>query len=72
MTGNSISGNSGYNMRIGDFNDEDVNARGNWWGEGDPGETIFDGRQEPGIGMVLFEPHLTKPPTVGPGSGETP
>ncbi|MBT1075372.1 right-handed parallel beta-helix repeat-containing protein [Geobacter grbiciae] len=72
VTGNSISGNSGYNMRIGDFNDEDVNARGNWWGEGDPGETIFDGRQEPGIGMVLFEPHLTKPPAVGPGSGETP
>jgi len=72
VSGNTISGNSGYNMRIGDFNDEDVNARGNWWGEGDPGATIFDGRQEPGIGMVLYEPYLTKPRSVVPGSGETP
>ncbi|WP_306536066.1 right-handed parallel beta-helix repeat-containing protein [Geobacter sp.] len=72
VTGNTISGNSGYNMRIGDFNDEDVNARGNWWGDGDPGATIFDGRQEPGIGMVLYEPYLSKPPSIGPGRGEAP
>jgi hypothetical protein len=72
VTGNNIVGNSGYNMRLGDFNDEDVNARGNWWGEGDPGETIFDGRQEPGIGMALYEPWLDKPRPLGPGSGETP
>ena len=72
VTGNDISGNSSYNMRIGDFNDEDVNARENWWGEGDPGETIFDGRQEPGIGMVIYEPRLPKPPSIGTGNGDTP
>uniref|UniRef100_A0A831XKY0 Right-handed parallel beta-helix repeat-containing protein n=1 Tax=Geobacter metallireducens TaxID=28232 RepID=A0A831XKY0_GEOME len=72
VTGNSIAGNSGYNMRLGDFNDEDVNARGNWWGEGDPGETIFDGRQEPGIGLVHYAPWLDRPRPVGPGSGEAP
>lgn len=72
VTGNSLVGNSGYNMRIGDFNDQDVNARGNWWGEGDPGGTIFDGRQEPGIGMVLYEPWLDKPGPVGPANGGTP
>ena len=72
VTGNTITGNSGYNLRIGDFNDEDVNVRGNWWGEGDPGETIFDGRQEPGIGMALYEPWLDKPLSTVPGSGVTP
>jgi len=72
VTGNSIVGNSGYNLRLGDFNDEDVNARGNWWGEGDPGERIFDARQEPGIGLVHYEPWLDRPRPVGPGSGEAP
>lgn len=72
VTGNNIFGNSGYNLRIGDFNTEDVNARGNWWGEGDPGETIFDARQEPGIGLALFEPYLEKPRPLGAQTGEKP
>jgi hypothetical protein len=72
VTGNNLAGNSGYNMRIGDFNDEDVNARGNWWGEGGPGESVFDGRQEPGIGMVLYEPWLDQPRPLGPTGGEAP
>lgn len=49
--------NSSYNMRLGDFNDEDVQASGNWWGEDGPAGTIFDGRIEPGIGRVNFEPY---------------
>ncbi|MBI5441516.1 MAG: right-handed parallel beta-helix repeat-containing protein [Deltaproteobacteria bacterium] len=61
LVANNIFGNSNYNLRIGDFNDEDVTATGNWWGEGDPGDTIFDGRQEPGIGTVRFEPFLRAP-----------
>jgi hypothetical protein len=49
--------NSSYNIRLGDFNDEDVQAQGNWWGDGDPAATIFDDRIESGIGRVNFEPY---------------
>jgi hypothetical protein len=66
---NVFTNNSNYSIRIGDFNTEDVPAQHNWWGEGDPGETIFDSRQEPGIGRVLYEPYLTKPPIEG-GTGK--
>jgi len=40
---------------------EAVTSWGNWWGEGDPGERIFDARREPGIGTVLYEPFLSQP-----------
>ncbi len=65
ITKNNLFSNSSYNIRIGDFNDENVNARGNWWGEGKPGSTIFDGRNEPGIGFVNYEPFLQKPVAEG-------
>lgn len=58
---NNIFANSEFNMRIGDFNDEDVNAKDNWWGEGGPADTIFDGRIDPGIGIVIFEPCSKEP-----------
>ena len=61
ITRNNIFANIDYNVRVGDFNDEDVNARENWWGYGDPGDTIFDGRQEPGIGKVFYEPYFKGP-----------
>ena len=32
VTRNNIFANSRYNMRVGDANDEDVNAQENWWG----------------------------------------
>ena len=67
---NNLAGNSGYGIRVGDFNNEDVDARNNWWGEGDPGTMIFDARNEPGIGFVRYEPHLNGP--VGPGNGGRP
>ncbi len=55
---NNIYDNIRYNFRIGDFNNgEDVDARENWWGDGDPAATIYDERNEPGIGMVLYEPY---------------
>ena len=56
ITKSNLFRNSGYNIRIGDFNDEDVKASGNWWGQNDPEATFFDARNEPGIGHVLFEP----------------
>ncbi len=57
---NNLVGNSDYNIRVGDFNDENIDARENWWGGGDPGETIFDERYEPGIGKVNFIPYEEK------------
>jgi parallel beta-helix repeat protein len=61
ITKNNLFANSEYNIRIGDFNDEDVDARNNWWGEGNPADKIFDGRLEPGIGRVRYEPYLRGP-----------
>ena len=60
INGNNIFGNVNYNLRIGDFNDEDVSAENNWWGEGDPLAGVFDARQEPGIGMLRFKPAAEK------------
>lgn len=57
---NNIFNNRDYNIWVGDFNREDIQAAGNWWGTDDPVETIFDARREPGIGMVLFEPPLPR------------
>ena len=59
---NDLAGNSSYAVRVGDFNDEDVRASGNWWGPGSPAEAIFDGNQEEGIGYVRYEPVLSAPP----------
>ena len=56
ITGSNLFQNKTHNMRLGDFNNEDVQASGNWWGNENPLATIFDARNEPGIGHVLFEP----------------
>ncbi len=58
---NNIFANSEYNIRSGDFNDEDIDATENWWGDGDPADKIFDGRKEPGIGRVHYEPYQKEP-----------
>jgi hypothetical protein len=58
---NNFSDNDRYNLRLGDFNKEDVDAGRNWWGTDHPGDKIFDGHQEPYIGTVLVEPVLTAP-----------
>ncbi len=55
---NNIHANTRYNFRMGDFNNgEDVDALENWWGAGNPADSIYDGRTEPGIGMVLYAPY---------------
>lgn len=58
---NNLFSNTDYNIRLGDFNDEDVNAIENYWGDGNPADTIFDERKEPGIGRVIYEPYLEEP-----------
>lgn len=57
VTRSNFTRNSVYNIRLGDFNDEDVQAPGNWWGQADPTSTLFDDRNEPGIGRIYFEPY---------------
>lgn len=57
---NNFFANTDYNIRSGDFNTEDIPATGNWWGSADPAGTFYDGRQEDGVGKVLFEPFLTE------------
>ena len=61
ITRNNIFANTNYNIWVGDFNTEDIQAPENWWGTDDPTETFFDARREPGIGTVLYEPSLTEP-----------
>ena len=60
ITKNNIFANTDYNIWVGDFNLEDIQAPENWWGTEDPAETFFDARREPGIGTVLFEPQLSE------------
>ncbi|MEW6602549.1 MAG: right-handed parallel beta-helix repeat-containing protein [Nitrospirota bacterium] len=57
---NNIYSNTDFNIRVGDFNTEDIDARENWWNTADPAGTIFDARIEPGIGTVLLEPVLSE------------
>jgi nitrous oxidase accessory protein NosD len=61
VVGNNIFDNTAYNIRLGDFNHEDVSAPGNWWGTGEPATTIFDAHAEEGIGIVNFAPFATAP-----------
>jgi nitrous oxidase accessory protein NosD len=56
ITRSNFYNNKDFNIRIGDFNNEDVKATDNWWGMNDPVQSIFDARKEPGIGQVLYEP----------------
>lgn len=61
---NNIFANRDYNIWVGDFNLEDIQAVGNWWGTEDPEETFFDARREPGIGTIHYQPALTEPVKV--------
>ena len=58
---NNIVDNLEYSIRSGDFNTEDINAASNWWGRVNPADAIYDGRIEPGIGVVRFEPRRAEP-----------
>ncbi|MFZ2198868.1 MAG: right-handed parallel beta-helix repeat-containing protein [Thermodesulfovibrionales bacterium] len=58
---NNLFSNTGYNIRVGDFNYENVDAANNFWGDSPPLDSIFDEKTEPGIGMVIYEPYALKP-----------
>ncbi len=61
LRNNNIYSNTNYNIRSGDFNADDIDARENWWGTQNPSETFFDGRTEEGTGKVIYEPYLKEP-----------
>lgn len=58
---NNFFSNSQYNVRVGDFNRADVDAKQNWWGTAEPAGTIYDGRTEQGVGIVHFDGLLAGP-----------
>ncbi|MDA8432229.1 MAG: right-handed parallel beta-helix repeat-containing protein [Nitrospiraceae bacterium] len=58
---NNLFANGDYNIRMGDFNTEDVDAKDNWWGSDSPSGTIYDDRREEGIGRVVWDHPASRP-----------
>ncbi len=57
---NNFINNERYNIRVGDFDEEDVDARHNWWDGANPLDKFFDGRRDSGLGKVIYKPELDK------------
>ena len=55
---NNFINNERYNIRVGDFDEEDVDARYNWWNGDNELDKIFDGRRDASLGKVIYEPEL--------------
>ncbi len=53
---NNFIDNRRYDIRVGDFDAEDVDARYNWWQGKTRPDKIFDGRRDPELGRVIYEP----------------
>ena len=65
--GNLFEKNLDYNVKMGERQSEDIPMKENWWGHLESAaieDTFFDGRIEPGVGRVLFEPYLTEKPAI--------
>jgi len=63
---NDIVDSREFAVVLGEEVPEDVNMAGNFWGEGDPGRTIFDRRRSDYLGRVRVEPRRTEPvPSAG-------
>ncbi len=60
---NNFLGTKRYDIRLGDFNTEDVAAEENWWSST---PLIFDALREPGIGRALVKPRREIKVRVGP------
>ncbi|MCW4029948.1 MAG: right-handed parallel beta-helix repeat-containing protein [Candidatus Bathyarchaeota archaeon] len=62
VIGNDIYGNIGYNLVLATQND--TNVAYNWWGTTDEnaiGQSIYDSKNDPRLGMVTFSPIFTAP-----------
>lgn len=57
IVSNNIFNNVEYNLQLGDFHREDINAPGNFWGkEIDCGKFIYDKEDDQNLGKVNFLP----------------
>jgi len=68
IRGNAICANRGYDLRLGDLHEEDVDVSGNWWGtprEEEALRRVYDGRRLAGIGRARLAPLLARPPVAG-------
>jgi hypothetical protein len=64
---NLFEKNLDYNVKMGERQSEDIPMAENWWGHSESADiedTFFDGRIEPELGRVLFEPHLSERPPL--------
>ncbi|RMG57210.1 MAG: hypothetical protein D6713_10080, partial [Deltaproteobacteria bacterium] len=67
-----IYGNEKYDVKLGNRQRENLDYSGNWWGTTDLNvieERIFDGRDEPGLGVVAVSPVSESPWREGGGTG---
>lgn len=58
---NNIFSNERFDLRLGDFDLEDVDARDNWWNGKPNPEKIFDHDDESYIGRVIHTPYRETP-----------
>jgi hypothetical protein len=68
VSGNAVYSNRGYNVRMGDLHEDDIDLSGNWWGtlvEEEARRKVFDVRNQPGVGAVRLSPMLSRPPVTG-------
>lgn len=57
IVSNNIFSNAEYNLQLGDFHKDDINASGNFWGKGiDYGKFIYDKEDDRNLGKVNFLP----------------
>jgi len=62
---NIFENNLDYNVKMGMRQSRDIPMKRNWWGYLESAaieDTFFDGRIEPEMGKVMFEPYLTERP----------
>jgi len=73
VQGNDFIANSDYNIKLGELQERDVDARGNYWGTADRlriEELIFDRQDASYLGRVLYEPFARAPLSpVGTAAG---
>lgn len=65
---NAIYANRNFNARLGDLHTDDIDLSGNWWGtaaEDKARATVYDGRNQPGLGRASITPVLARPPVAG-------
>jgi hypothetical protein len=62
--GNNIAGNRAYNFSLGEGQDRDVIAAGNWWGTSQRKEindSIYDHDKDDSLSRIIYEPFLNAP-----------